>query len=679
MWKPGKIFSFDTEGTGLDVPHIDAPFAFSFGNVDLETHYLEWDVDPYTRKPTPVAKDVAYMRKLLGSSKQKVAHNTPYDVMAMQAFDITVAEPYHDTYIQTKRVKTNLYNYGLKALGKHWLDMPSGDEEELLDVIVSCRRYVKKLGWNTGENKYTDYWLPSAIKRLKPRLYADKLPKNADKLCEIYCRKDSERAMLLHLLMNEILKDKVDEGNTGELEGYKREMKLMPIVIKMMGEGWRVHPDKIEETQTILEADIKRYKQEANKWADVPLEKFTNSTEAGLLYDDLGLENEECSRSVSRPNIENIQHPVINTLLDMRDAKGCINKFLKPFGKFSVKRGKELVMFPSFNQAGAKTFRFSAKRPPIQTIPDAGKSRSNMSARQCIGPRIGTQWYLLDYSSLQVRIFADLANDEVMKESLANGIKPHTTAARIAWSGEGNKSGLRIMASSVAHNKEASLVWCESNSVSNWHDEEQWEQIALAMLEESQWDIINAEKLIDSKSAYAQAKTMFFLKLFGGGAKEASKGLRCTLKEAKKTLREYGKAMPSIGRFDTETQNFATRNGYVETAFGDVIHIDPGYEYRGLAYIMQGTEAALVKDRMIALATLLKDIKRRLKVDIKILGTIHDELGFIAPKGPVKNHKPALREIKECMEDHTGHLTIDLPCEIDLVKKYWSDRIEVKV
>ena len=252
MFKPGKIFSFDTEGTGLDVPHIDEPFAFSFGNTELETHYFEWLVNPFTRKAIPIAKDVVYMRKLLEDpNKEKVAHNTTYDIMAMQAHDIHVRPPYHDTKLRMKRCKTNLFNYALKPLCKRWLKLDDDDEQELKDVVSKCRRITKKLGWVQGENVACDYWMPKTLKALHPKLYAEKLPANADKLCEIYCRRDSERCMFLYMFISEII-------GPAEQLGYEREMALMPIVVKMLSQGWQVHPDKIKETRDHLTSDVKR-------------------------------------------------------------------------------------------------------------------------------------------------------------------------------------------------------------------------------------------------------------------------------------------------------------------------------------------------------------------------------------------------------------------------------------
>jgi len=667
-WKPGNSVSFDTEGTGLDVPHIDSPFGFSFANEDLETWYTEWDVDPFTRKPQPIKKDIAFMRRVLESRKrEKVAHNTPYDILGVSAWNIHVAEPYHDTLIEVKRARTNLYQYGLKPLAKAYLNMDNDDEKELKDIVKKCRVIGRKLGWNLGEKVAQDYWLPRAIKKHHPAMYADRLPPDADKLCGKYCRLDAVRCMMLHQLMREVMGDI-------ERAGYEREMLLMPIVIRMMRVGWRVHPDKINETRTALEADIVKYRREISLWADVPPLKFTNTVFAGIVYDDLGLQSEDGSRSVDRDHLERLDHEIAGLILDLRDAEGCISKFLNPFERFSVREGKELIMYPHFDQAGAKTFRFSAKRPPIQTIPDAGKSKSNMSARQCIGPRDGQVWYMVDYSGLQVRIFADLARDETMLDALANGIKPHAAAARMIWSGQDNKPGLRIMIDAVRleRNREAVRDWCMSNRVLRLLEDEDWAGVAIALLEENDFDIIDAEKCIESASAYAKAKTMFFLKLFGGGPGKAAKGMRCTIPEARQNLLQYGKAMPRIGAWSREIQAYATQHGYILTAYGDKIHIDPGFEYRGVNYIVQGTEAALVKDRMREL-----DNSVLPNTPFRLLGQVHDELGFTAPAKNMRSYKPILRRIVSCMEDHTGHLNIDIPCEVDLVRSHWNDREKV--
>lgn len=674
-FKPGKIIGFDTEGTGLDVPHRDAAFAVALVNDSLDSWYCEWDVDPKTRIPQPPAEDVRFLNKILGSKKiQKVAHNTPYDILALESNKVLVQPPYQDSQLRMQRAKANEINYKLKRLAKQYLDMPDDDEKELKDVVKACRRIARKHNWNLGEKVEQDYWLPRAIKKWYPGEYREKLPKDAIELCEIYCVKDAERTLFLYMLLDRVIGEK-------EQAGYEKEMRLMPLVLDMQHTGWQVYPDKIKETRRHLLDDIAFYKRKINQHSLIPLDKFTNATEANLLYNELGIKTgckcEKCQdgkTSVDRQHLEKMNHPAAQAIIDMRDAEGCITKFLNPFENYAVEEDDELVVYPQFRQSGARTFRFSATRPPIQTIPDAGKSKSNMSARQCIGPRKGYVWYMIDYSSLQVRIFADLAKDETMLQALRDGIKPHAAAARMAWNGQGNKSGLRTITDTVSLEDYDDSVrhWCESNSVLDLYEKQDWQQIGEALLEAADYDIIDAEDLIGAKKAYSKAKTVFFAKLFGAGAKKISEGLKCSMLEARRTIREYEKAMPRVVTWSNEVIKHAQKHGYVETPYGDVIHIDPGFEYRGVNYIVQGTEAALVKDRMIVVGEEILP-----GTSFSLLGQIHDELAFAVPEED--DDLDVVREIKTTMEDHTGHFEIEMPCEVDRVQTYWNERVEIEL
>src|SRR5690606_29987642 len=94
--------------------------------------------------------------------------------------------------------------------------------------------------------------------------------------------------------------------------------------------------------------------------------------------------------------------------------------------------------------------------------------------------------------------------------------------------------------------------------------------------------------------------------------------------------------------------------------------------YRGVNYRVQGTEAALVKDRMIAVyEEVLPD------TPYKLLGQIHDEIGFAVRE---EEDDPAhLLRIVQCLEDHTGHMPFmgEFPCSIDRVDRYWNERVKV--
>ena len=77
-----------------------------------------------------------------------------------------------------------------------------------------------------------------------------------------------------------------------------------------------------------------------------------------------------------------------------------------------------------------------------------------------------------------------------------------------------------------------------------------------------------------------------------------------------------------------------------------------------------------MKDRMIA-------VKEQVLpgTHFVLLGQIHDEIGFAVPRK--HDSIEVVRDIKSCMEDHTGHLSIEVPCEVDRVTTYWNEREEV--
>jgi DNA polymerase I-like protein with 3'-5' exonuclease and polymerase domains len=671
-FKPGKLISFDTEGTGLDVPQKDSPFAVALCNLETEeTWYCEWLVDPETRKPKPNPRDIAFLNKVLGSPRiRKIAHNAPYDIQALSAVGVTVKPPYDDTRIMMKRARSNEYTYELKPLAKKYLRIGDEDLDLLKEIVKRCRIKARSLGWSLGEKVVQDYWLPKTLAHYYPKIWKELGYGDTElSYCREYCIQDTIRCAMLYLML---------DRNIGarEREGYLREMALVPYVLDMESTGWKVHPDKVESTRKSLEADIRSYKKEINQHSLIPLDKFTNATLAKLIYDELELESIDGKRSVDREHLEALNHPVANSILGMRDAEGCISKYLNQFTDFSNKIGSELVMFPKFDQMGARTFRFSAKRPPIQTIPDAGKSKSNMSARQCIGPRDGFRWYLIDYDSLQVRIFADRARDNVMRDALKKGVKPHAAAARAAWNGEGNKPGLEIISNTVSLSEYRDNVkeWASSNKLLPLVERRDWVQLAEALLEATDYDIVNAESLIGAKTAYAKAKTLFFLILFGGGVTKASKGLRCSVPEARATIAQYKAGIPKLEKFTQKCIRLARRNGYILTAYDDVLHVDPTFEYRAINYDIQGTEASFVKDRMLYVA---KNILPH--TPFKLLGQIHDEIGFSVHKS--EDNLADLKKIAKALTDHTGHLPYvdDFPVGVDRINTYWNEREEVKL
>jgi DNA polymerase I-like protein with 3'-5' exonuclease and polymerase domains len=97
--------------------------------------------------------------------------------------------------------------------------------------------------------------------------------------------------------------------------------------------------------------------------------------------------------------------------------------------------------------------------------------------------------------------------------------------------------------------------------------------------------------------------------------------------------------------------------------------VDPEKPYRAVNYMVQGSAADLLKDRMVALEELLVKLRER-GIWIWQVLTIHDEIVVEVRTDDVRPW--LLRQIRTLMEDHTGHFGIPTPVEIAITKLDWS-------
>ena len=225
----GKLIAVDTETTGLMAYAGDQPFAVSFCNENGETGYVQWLVDPKTRKVRPDKDDLKILGKFLADdSISKVFFNSSFDLRMFQiGLGLKVNGIIEDSQISMHVCNTAERNYKLKYLCKRFGIMEDDDEKALKKLVISCRLKAKKLGWKIHENVEPDYWIP---KQLNPK----------DDTCEIYAVKDAIRTMELWKQTVEFMHE------SGRYESYLFEMhKLAPILREMEDRGMTIDPDVI--------------------------------------------------------------------------------------------------------------------------------------------------------------------------------------------------------------------------------------------------------------------------------------------------------------------------------------------------------------------------------------------------------------------------------------------------
>jgi len=336
-----------------------------------------------------------------------------------------------------------------------------------------------------------------------------------------------------------------------------------------------------------------------------------------------------------------------------------------------------------FNQVGPRTGRFSCRKPNMQNVANALTTRSPMpiQARTPFVPRPGYVWYAIDYSQLEVRIFADVSQEPSMLEALDSGEDLHDVCTNKAWGGKDNPAAIRAAIHSLEFDgtgdgTKVKKFWDkEGVALRDIPTMEQSAKVYLAdkWLAEFDYNIVKAEKSISKKTSRAKAKMILFAKLFGGGPNAIKDLLYCDYHEAAEFLRDYDGAFPEIVQYIRDLSEEASGAGYIMDCFGRRIAVDPDTAYRAVNYKVQGSAASLLKQSMRRTHAYLK----KTKLDAHLLLTIHDEIVFEVRKTHAKRN--VLQELCRIMEDHGGAFGVPTPVEIDKVTESWNVKKKAKI
>lgn len=161
----------------------------------------------------------------------------------------------------------------------------------------------------------------------------------------------------------------------------------------------------------------------------------------------------------------------------------------------------------------------------------------------------------------------------------------------------------------------------------------------------------------------AHAKTFSFGLLYGMGigsmaAALTSRGLPTTFEEAKALRERLFLAMPAMRALLRRCEERARTNGCIINPLGRVCRVSPGFEYKAINYLIQGTCGDIMRRVMVRI---FERIQRE-NWPIKMMLTIHDELVFQIPDAVIDKYVPLLVEMMMDVDVVTVPLTCD--CEI---------------
>ena len=233
---------------------------------------------------------------------------------------------------------------------------------------------------------------------------------------------------------------------------------------------------------------------------------------------------------------------------------------------------------------------------------------NQVAVRRLFIPREGYQLVSFDYSQMEVRVFLSyLMNDEVDALLQSKDVDFHGEAAKIAF---------------------------------------------------------NTTEEDDSFKFYRQmAKNITFGVIYGIGKAKLANQLNVSESDATKYKKQYFAGIKGSRNFFNSVMQAVTERGWIKNRYGRVYIIPSDISYKGVNYLVQGTSADILNERMIKVHEYLQDKKSNLLLQVhdEIICEVHESEVEVLPF-----------EIQKIMEENS--LDIPLRVDIDICTPSWATK-----
>lgn len=544
---------FDTETTGL-APLSDKPIGVSFAVDEGGAFYLPL-VAKHLEDVTPEDALALVAKILTDATKRKIGHNVKFDLHMLANAGVDVQGPFVDTMVADWLLQPEQRAHGLDAL--------------CLQHLGYTKIPTASLIGDKGQYSMLDAPLADlATYACEDADLTLRLARHQAPLLE--------RQGLLPLL-------------------HDVEMPLIPVLTRMERAG--IHVDHAVLRNFSARLGILAEKLEAEVYAAAETEFNVNSPKqlGDVLFNQLklhetlgvkGLKKTKTGFSTDESVLSRLaEHPLPRAVLAYREVAKLKNTYVDTLPALVNKRTGRV--HTSFHQTGTATGRLSSSDPNVQNIPI--RSALGQEVRKAFTPgRPGYVMLSADYSQIELRLLAHLANEDALCEAYEKGEDIHrATAARIF-------------------------------------------SVPPA-------DVDNTMR--------ARAKAVNFGVIYGMGPRRLAAETGVTMAEATAFIDRYFQSYPGIAKYMEQTVKDAHARGYTETLLGRRRPIDGmssgnGRDRAAAANAaanapIQGSAADLIKLAMIA-------IDRRFRaagLASRMLLQVHDELVFECPEAELASVK----------------------------------------
>ncbi len=541
--------SFDTETTGTD-PLRAEPVGISLAVQPGEGYYIPVG---HTTGETqlPLKQVIHALRPVMTDTRvAKVGHNLKYDAEVLARCGIDVHPLNFDTMLAEWVADSGSHNLGLKDMAEIYLDARMTHIQELI---------------GKGKNQRSMAEVPLA--EVAP-----------------YAAADAEVVLRLLPLMETRLAER-----GGMKIFHEIEMPLVPVLIAMEQCGVALDLPFLNQMSGELSARMADLSREM--YRSIGYEFNINSTQqlSKVLFETLRLAPPDRNRrtasghySTSADVLDELsgQHPLVDQVLEYRELAKLKSTYVDALPlQVNPHTGR---VHTSFNQIGSVTGRLSSSDPNLQNIPT--RTELGRTVRNAFVAEPGWQLLSVDYSQIELRIVAHMANDQAMLAAFHAGEDIHAATA-------------------------AAIYNLPLNQI--------------------------------TKDQRRKAKAINFGLIYGMGSFGLSRAAGLTLAEAEDFVAAYFRQFPGVKKYLDGIRRLAATQGYVETLLGrrryfpnlqGNIERNPNLKAReereAINAPVQGTAADVMKLAMIN----LPDALRKDGLSARLLLQVHDELVLEVPQ-----------------------------------------------
>lgn len=420
-----KRFSFRSLMTRLDdvfgkEEHTDSPQLNIFGtNTQTEVKWEEKEVFEQ------LAKDSNQITLAYIAPEESYNGMPYYLVRFVSKTGVVTDKSFKDLDLNTPRdCETTFYNFESLVSQKH----PVINYEKSFDTLIFAHSISSGRKTTSFKDLAFDYAGMVFDEKISPYKMKDILDA-VEEIKEKEIRKANETE--LYEYTQKSIKEYLKVDSEYLLNVLKRvEMPVSEILGKMERRGIKMDLKYLEDLNNEVKQTLDNLAQEI--YDSVGHEFNLNSPKqlADVLFNELQLPTG--SKPSTREDVlEGLvgAHPCVEKLLEYREVSKVYGTYTSPLFEMA-KNDSNHSIHTDFKQTGTTSGRFSSINPNMQNIPASGTWSEKL--RKAFIPNDGYKFVGMDYAQMELRIMADMSNDDLLIKDFRDGLDIHkATAARI--------------------------------------------------------------------------------------------------------------------------------------------------------------------------------------------------------------------------------------------------------